>query len=84
MSQFKKLVAAFLNRPARVRFEDVQSVLGHFGFECKNTKGSHSLYRHPDGRKVTVIVEGGQRVKGVYVERIVETLNLEAWYAQQE
>ncbi|MBO1067527.1 MULTISPECIES: type II toxin-antitoxin system HicA family toxin [Nostocales] len=36
-------------------------------------------FRDSQGRKVTVPKTGGQKVKGVYVQQIVELLNLDEW-----
>jgi predicted RNA binding protein YcfA (HicA-like mRNA interferase family) len=60
-----------------VRFEDVRSLLEAFGFEEKRSKGSHHSFRGSQGRKITVPKIGGQKVKGVYVQQIIELLNLE-------
>jgi predicted RNA binding protein YcfA (HicA-like mRNA interferase family) len=77
MSKFKKLVEQFLNRPTEVRFEDVRYILEAFGFEEKRSKGSHHSFRDSQGRTVIVPKQGGQKVKGVYIQQIVELLNLE-------
>jgi predicted RNA binding protein YcfA (HicA-like mRNA interferase family) len=79
MSKLNKLVEQFLNQPAEVRFEDVLYILQAFGFEEKRSKGSHHSFRDSQGRTVTVPKKGGQKVKGVYVQQIVELLNLEEW-----
>ncbi|WP_226591104.1 type II toxin-antitoxin system HicA family toxin [Microseira wollei] len=50
-----------------------------FGFEEKRSKGSHHIFRDSGGRKITVPKKSGQKVKGVYVQQIVELLNLEEW-----
>ncbi|WP_446359411.1 type II toxin-antitoxin system HicA family toxin [Coleofasciculus sp. G2-EDA-02] len=49
------------------------------GFEEKRSKGSHHSFRDSQGRKITVPKKGGQKVKGVYVQQIVELLNLKEW-----
>jgi predicted RNA binding protein YcfA (HicA-like mRNA interferase family) len=41
--------------------------------------GSHHIFRDSLGRKITVPKLGGQKVKGVYIEQIIELLNLEEW-----
>ncbi|MCX5982619.1 MAG: type II toxin-antitoxin system HicA family toxin [Nostocales cyanobacterium LacPavin_0920_SED1_MAG_38_18] len=79
MSKLKKLVVKFLKLPPEVRFEDVCYLLEAFGFEEKRSQGSHHSFRDSQGRKVTVPKTGGQKVKGVYVQQIVELLNLEEW-----
>ncbi|MCL1465554.1 type II toxin-antitoxin system HicA family toxin [Argonema galeatum] len=79
MGKLKKLVEQFLNQPPEVRFEDVLYILSAFGFEEKRSKGSHHSFRDSQGRKITVPKKGGQKVKGVYVQQIVELLKLEEW-----
>lgn len=79
MGKLKKLVEQFLNYPSEVRFEDVVYILLAFGFEEKRSKGSHHSFRDSQGRKITIPKKGGQKVKGVYVQQIVELLNLEEW-----
>jgi predicted RNA binding protein YcfA (HicA-like mRNA interferase family) len=79
MGKLEKLVEQFLNKPPEVRFEDVRYLLEAFGFEEKRSKGSHHSFRDSQGRKITVPKKGGQKVKGVYVQQIVELLNLKEW-----
>ncbi len=45
--------------------------------EEKRSKGSHHSFRDSQGRKITIPKKGGQKVKGIYVQQIVELLNLE-------
>lgn len=79
MGKLEKLVEQFLNQPPEVRFEDVVYILSAFGFEEKRSKGSHHSFRDSQGRKITVPKKGGQKVKGVYVQQIVELLKLSEW-----
>lgn len=79
MGKLEKLVEQFLNQPPEVRFEDVRYLLEAFGFEEKRSKGSHHSFRDSQGRKITVPKKGGQKVKGIYVQQIVQLLNLEEW-----
>jgi predicted RNA binding protein YcfA (HicA-like mRNA interferase family) len=55
--------------------EDVRYLLEAFGFEEKRSKGSHHSFRDSQGRKITIPKKGGQKVKGIYVQQIVELLN---------
>lgn len=79
MSKLEKLVQQFLKKPPEVRFEDVRYILEAFGFEEKRSKGSHHSFCDLQGRTITVPKKGGQKVKGVYVQKVVELLNLEDW-----
>ncbi len=73
------MVEEFLKRPPEVRFENVRYLLEAFGFEEKKFKGSHHSFRGSQGGKITVPKIGGQKVKGVYVQQIIELLSLEDW-----
>jgi predicted RNA binding protein YcfA (HicA-like mRNA interferase family) len=79
MSKLKKLVEQFLKQPLEVRFQNVCYVLEAFGFEEKRSKGSYHSFRDSQGRTITVPKTGGQKVKCVYVQQLVELLNLEEW-----
>jgi predicted RNA binding protein YcfA (HicA-like mRNA interferase family) len=57
----------------------VRYLLEAFGFQEKSSKGSHHSFRDSEGRKVTVPKKGGQKVKRVYVQQIIELLSLEEW-----
>jgi len=76
MSKLEKLISQFLKNPPEVSFEDVVYVLKAFGFEEKRSKGSHHSFRDSQGRKITIPKKGGQKVKGIYVQKIVKLLDL--------
>ncbi len=83
MSKFDKLVLAFLTEPTEVSFADVRKLLTSFEFEEDGVSGSHHIFRHPDGRMISIPKKGGQKVKGIYIKKINQILNLEEWYEQQ-
>jgi predicted RNA binding protein YcfA (HicA-like mRNA interferase family) len=76
MSKLEKLISQFLKNPPEVSFEDVVYILKAFGFEEKRSKGSHHSFRDSQGRKITIPKKGGQKVKGIYVQKIVKLLDL--------
>jgi predicted RNA binding protein YcfA (HicA-like mRNA interferase family) len=76
MSKLEKLISQFLKNPPEVSFEDVVYILKAFGFEEKCSKGSHHSFRDSQGRKITILKKGGQKVKGIYVQKIVKLLDL--------
>jgi predicted RNA binding protein YcfA (HicA-like mRNA interferase family) len=80
VSKLAKLVAAFLASPVQVSFDDVERLMRAFGFKIDRTTGSHHVFRHDDGSKLTVPTVGGRRVKSAYVRQIVDLLNLEKWH----
>ena len=77
MSKSEKLILEFLKKPPEVSFDDAVYILKAFGFEEKRSKCSHHSFRDSQGRKITISKKGGQKVKGIYVKKIVELLNLE-------
>jgi len=80
MSTREKLIKKFLNKPTEVSFSDVVSVLVAFGYEERNSgSGSHRVFTKPGQLPVTVPTVKGRNVKGHYIQRIVELLELEEW-----
>lgn len=77
MGKLEKLIELFLKKPPEVKFDEVRYLLEAFGFEEKRVKGSHHIFRHPDKRQITIPLKGGQKVKGIYVQKILDLLNLE-------
>ncbi|MEH2457066.1 type II toxin-antitoxin system HicA family toxin [Nostoc sp.] len=65
-----------MKRPPEVRFQEVYYLLEAFGFEEKKSQGSHHSFRDSQGKTITVPKTGGQKVKGIYIQQI---LNLEEW-----
>lgn len=81
MARLRKLVERVLATPSDLRFDDVRSLLGAFGFLEVRASGSHHVFRDAGGEMI-VVPRSGSRVKRAYVRRIVEMLNLEDWYAE--
>lgn len=84
MTKLEKLVESFLSNSNDFKFSDVEKVLSAFGFEEVRSKGSHHMFRHPDGREPLSIPKKGKKVKKTYIKRIVQLLELEEWYEQQK
>ncbi|PZO60323.1 MAG: hypothetical protein DCF15_02195 [Phormidesmis priestleyi] len=85
MSKLTKLVTSLLNDAADYPFTDIEKVLIAFGYQEVRARGSHHMFRHPDGRGIPAIPKkGGKRVKKTYVKRIVQILELKEWYEQQK
>ncbi|MCY7332972.1 MAG: type II toxin-antitoxin system HicA family toxin [Pseudanabaena sp. CAN_BIN31] len=79
MGKLSKLIQKFLASPPEVRFEEVRTLLEGLGFSELRSKGSHHIFRDELGRQLTIPKTSGQKVKRVYVLKIVELLNLEDW-----
>jgi predicted RNA binding protein YcfA (HicA-like mRNA interferase family) len=82
--RIRKIVQKFLARPPEVSFEDVRLLLEAFDFTDKCHGSSHHVFRHADGRLISVPTVNGRRVKGFYVKEIVNLLKLEEWDANQD
>jgi predicted RNA binding protein YcfA (HicA-like mRNA interferase family) len=79
MSKLSKLVEHFLTIPPEVRFNEVQYLLEKFGFIEKRSKGSHHIFENSEGCAITIPKKGGQKVKKIYVKRLIELLDLQNW-----
>jgi predicted RNA binding protein YcfA (HicA-like mRNA interferase family) len=82
MTKLSKLIQSFLAKPPEVRFEDVRYVLEAFGFEEKRLRGSHHTFENEVGNVIVISKKGGQKVKRIYVQRIVQLLELEDWQGE--
>lgn len=82
MTKLAKLIQRFLAQPPEARFEDVRYVLEAFGFLEKRSRGSHHTFENEAGTVIVIPKKGGQKVKRIYVQRIVELLELEDWQGE--
>ncbi len=58
MTKRDKRLAKLRQNPKNVRQQDLDQVLSDFGFAPDFTAGSHITYRHPSGRRITVVAHG--------------------------
>lgn len=70
-----------LARPRAMDFNDVERVLKYEGWKLDRTRGSHYVFAKYE--KTVVVVMHHNTVKGFYVKRIVEILNLEEKYGKK-
>ncbi len=84
MTKLRKIVKELLANPPEVRFEDLQYVLEAFGFQAKRAKGSQHTFANRQGQVLTIPKKGGQKVKRIYIKRVVDLLELEQWLKNQE
>jgi predicted RNA binding protein YcfA (HicA-like mRNA interferase family) len=59
-----------------VNFKTMEKVLRHLGFELVRQKGSHVLYRHPDGRTTTVPNHPGRDLARPLVREILREIEM--------
>ena len=77
LSKLDKILNKFRQKPPEVNFSEVVYVLQAYGFEEKRIKGSHHSFRNSEGLKITIPKKGGQKVKGIYVQKLLKLLELE-------
>jgi predicted RNA binding protein YcfA (HicA-like mRNA interferase family) len=77
MSRIEKLIRSFLSYPSEVFFTDVKRLLEYYEYEEVRSSGSHHIFRHKDGDMITVPKKHGQKVKKIYIKKIVQKLGLE-------
>ena len=57
--------------------KDVARVVEKFGFTYSHTTGSHMIYKHPDGRKMTIPHHTGEEIgPGLLVKIIKKDLGV--------
>jgi len=77
MGQLEKLFEKMRRLPPQMRYEEVARVLEAHGFEEVRSSGSHHIFRHPDGRMLTVPKHKGQVVKATYLKQVLRLLQEE-------
>ena len=66
----RKLLDRLRNSPAGVTFDDIRTLLLREGFRLDRVTGSHHVFKKSD---VTFVIPvHANRVKSVYVKRVVE------------
>ena len=84
VSRFVKLVEKILRRPAEIDFRDVERLLKEFGYESRpRSGGSHYVFVKSHEPPITVPKSKGRKVKRVYIERVIDRLNLKEWYEER-
>jgi hypothetical protein len=70
MSTHEKIHTRMRNNPRDWRIEDLKSVAGRFGIDCRNDGGSHFVFSFP-GVEDDVCVPAHRPIKPVYVRHFV-------------
>ncbi len=84
MGKLEKLIELFLRQPPEIRFADVLYLLEAFGYIEQRSKGSHHTFSDPAGKTIVIPKVSGQKVKRVYVKRIIELLDLNSTLAASD
>lgn len=78
MKDNEKLVKRFLIDQTHITIEDCKRLLTAYGFEYRESSGSHRAYHQKGERPIIVITPKHTKyVKREYVEKIVKRLSLE-------
>jgi predicted RNA binding protein YcfA (HicA-like mRNA interferase family) len=77
VSKKDKLRRKLKNKVADANMQDVESLLGYFGFRLARTSGSHHIYEYDaDGVWKQIIVPlHGNKVKKIYVKKVIEAID---------
>lgn len=66
MGALDKLYERALRNPGSVRFDELHTLLTHWGFRCRQPGGGSSHYFYSRGRALLSVVREGKAVKPVY------------------
>lgn len=68
----RKLLDRLKNNPAGATFDDIRSLLLREGFRLDRVSGSHHIFKKSG---ITFVIPvHGNRVKSVYVKRVIELI----------
>jgi predicted RNA binding protein YcfA (HicA-like mRNA interferase family) len=73
----EKLIEKIRARPAEADFGDVRRLLESFGWSERPGKGSHTVFKKPGYRSITIPTVSGRKVKRVYLDQICRILELD-------
>ena len=59
-----------------VKVKILEKLLFNLGFEKKRQSGSHSFYRHPDGRYTTLLHHGNHDLGGSLTRQILREIEI--------
>ena len=65
-----------MSRLPPITFRRMDRLLRRLGFESRRAKGSHVVYRHPDGRTATLADHGGREIGAEIVQDILRDIGL--------
>ncbi len=74
MTQRDKLLARIRSHPKNVRFDDLQTLLGYYGYQLVRVSGSHHRYQRQGSPPVT-ISRHGAHVHSAAVEEVLRILD---------
>jgi predicted RNA binding protein YcfA (HicA-like mRNA interferase family) len=76
MSKRKKLLAKLRNNPKAATMQQLETLLGYFGFQLSRVTGSHHIFIYTDG-EVEIVINvplHGKKVKTYYVKQALDKI----------
>ena len=70
MARSEKLLAQMKANPLDWRIESLKTVAENFGLQWREPSGSHTVFRHPNGAKLSVPAK--RPIKPIYVKKFVK------------
>lgn len=77
VTAIKKLFDRLRRLPPDMRFDEVARVLEYLGYSKIRGRGSHLVYGKPGAFPITLVKEGGRKVKRVYLKKVLDLLKEE-------
>ncbi len=76
MSKKEKRLLKIKNNPKGISFEEIDTLLTSFGFEARNTGGSHYVYTHQSLNSVQdyVTIPRHRPVKPIYIRKAIAAI----------
>jgi len=74
MTQREKLLAKIRSHPKNVRFDDLETLLGYYGYKLARVSGSHFRYQRQGSPPVTMSRHGAH-VHSAAVEEVLRILD---------
>lgn len=65
-----------MSRIPPATFRKLDRILRRLGFEPRRGKGSHVVYRHPDGRTATLADHGAREIGAEIIQDILKDVGL--------
>lgn len=61
-----------MSRLPRLTGKELGKIIEKFGFVHTHTKGSHMIYKHPDGRRTTIPYHAGEAIGPGLLNKIIK------------
>ncbi|NLC77893.1 MAG: hypothetical protein GX750_09800 [Clostridia bacterium] len=77
MTKFDKLYSKIVNNPKDVSFEELDKVLKHYGFKCRQSGGGSSHYNYYHAALTDILtIPRNRPLKAIYVKKALLAIEL--------